>query len=150
MGSFIWQWRARFWKRAARKGVWGEAGDDQPWKLCARWDRAEEMQGGSAEYHIRSQQLQGESPQRSHSKQHRAGLSGFTYIDIHKSAFSQRIVLGQHSIPKGGKAGLGWSPREGRMPITANSYPARPRQQQVHHHFGGRLRISRLNFWQKC
>lgn len=99
-GSFIWQWGARFWKRAGRKGTWGEAGDDQQRKRCERWDRAEEMQGGSAEDHKRGQQLQGESPQRSHSKQHRVGLSGFRYIDIQKYVFSQHIVLGQHPIPK--------------------------------------------------
>lgn len=62
----------------------------------------------------------GESTQGSHSKQHRGGLSGFMYVDVQKHAFSQHMVLGQHSIPKGGKAGFGWNPRDGRMPVTAN------------------------------
>lgn len=88
------RWGARFWKRAA---MWGEAGDDQQQQLCERWDRAEETR---AEYHKWSQQSQGESPQRSHSKQHRVGPSGFMYVDLQKHAFSQRIVLGTAFNPK--------------------------------------------------
>jgi len=42
------------------------AGDDRQQKFCERWDRADEMQGGSTELHKSSQQLQGESPQRSY------------------------------------------------------------------------------------
>lgn len=38
MGGFIWQRGARFWKRAARKGMWGEVRDNEQWKLCGRWD----------------------------------------------------------------------------------------------------------------
>lgn len=47
--------------------------------------------------------------------------SSFMYIDIQKYAFSQHIVLAQHSVPKWGKAGFGWNPREGRMPVAAHT-----------------------------
>lgn len=117
IGSFIWQWGVRFWKTAAGKGMWGEAGDDRQWKLCGRWDRAEEMQGGMLST---TKEPAGESTLGSHSKQHRVGLPGFMYVDVQKHAFSQHMVLGQHPIPKGGKAGFGWNPVEGRMPVTAN------------------------------
>lgn len=55
-------------------------------------------------------------------------LLGFTFIHV-QSGLSAQVILGKHSIPKRGKAVLAWNPPEGRLPITADSYP---RQQWVH------------------